>query len=133
MDARVFRRDVFNRTDGFDGVSAGFFLTGGDWEGEGVDDDVLNPHSPVVDEGVNEATRNSHLVFAGSRLAFLVDGEGNHGGTVFFHERHHGGKARPRTVSVFEVHRIHDRATPNQFQPGLDHGGLGGVDDEGKC
>ena len=53
VDSRVFRIDLADCLDGLDSVAAGFFLPGGNRESQGVHDDVVNAHSPLVDQGVH--------------------------------------------------------------------------------
>ncbi len=54
MDARVTAVHLSDRFDGFDSVSTSLLLTGGNWEGETVNDDVFDPHVPITNQGVNQ-------------------------------------------------------------------------------
>ena len=130
VDAGILRRDLPDRVDGLDRVAPGLLLAGRDREGERVHDDVVDPHAPFVDEGVDESGGDAHLVLGGARLALLVDGQGDHGGAVLLDERHDAPEPRCRALAVLEVDRVDDRSSADELHTGLQHGGLGGVDDE---
>ena len=130
VDAGVLGGDLADGLDGFDAVPAGLFLAGGDGEGQGVDDDVLDAHPPFAHQGVDEAGGDGHLALGGAGLALFVDGQGDHGGAVFLHERHDAREAALRAVAVLVVDGVDHRAAADEFEPGLQHGRFGGVDDE---
>ena len=93
MDAGVFGVDLANCFDGLDGIATGFFLAGGNREGERIHDDVIDAHFPVVDQSIHQTTGNTNLVRSGASLALFIDGESDHGSTVFFHQGHDASKA----------------------------------------
>ena len=93
MKARILGRDFLDGLDRFDRITPGFFLPCRDREGQGVDDDVLNPQTPLVDQRVNQATSDADFVHCGSRLALFIDGERDNGGSVFLDQWHDGGEA----------------------------------------
>jgi hypothetical protein len=76
------------------------------------------PQLPVRSWISRSATATFHR---GPRLAALVDGERDHGGTVLAHQRHDPGDARVGPVAVLVVDRVDDRAAAGQLEPGLDH------------
>ena len=61
-------------------------------------------------------------------MAFFINGEGDHGGTVGFDELHDALVAGAGAVAVFEVDGVHGAASTQVFKPGLDNIGFGGVD-----
>ena len=61
-------------------------------------------------------------------MAFFINGEGDHGGTVGFDELHDALVAGAGAVAVFEVDGVHGAAPAQVFEPGLDNIGFGGVD-----
>ena len=132
MDAGILRVEPADRVDRLDRVATRLLLTCRDREGEAVDDDVLDLHPPLVDEGVDQARCDAHLVVAGARLTLLVDRERDHGRAVLLDERHDASEPAGRGIPVFEVDRVDDRAAADQLEPGTDDVGLGGVDHERK-
>src|SRR5687768_3703409 len=117
VDAGILRGDLADGLDRFNAVPAGLFLAGGDRESQAVDDNVLYAHPPFTHQGVDEARGDRHLALGGARLAVLVDGQGDHGGTVFLHERHDAREAAVRAVAVLIVDGVDDRAPADVFEP----------------
>ena len=132
MDARILGVDLSDRLDRLDRVASGLLLPRRDGEGQSIHDDVVDPHAPLAHEGVDEPGRDAHLVLGRAGLALLVDGEGDHGGTVLLDERHDAAVARLRAVAILEVHRVDHRPTADELHPGLKHRRFGRVDDEGQ-
>ncbi len=130
MDAGILRRDLPDRLDGLDGIPAGLLLPGRDGKGEGVHDDVVDPHAPDADQRVDQAGSDAHLVLGGARLALLVDGEGDDRRAVLLDQGHDPAEARLRSVAVLEVHRVDHRPAADELHAGLKHGRLGRVDDQ---
>ena len=130
LDVRIAALQLGDRLDGLDAVAPGLLLPGGNGERQAVDDDVLDPHPPVAGQILDQPLGDGDLPLSGPRLAALVDGKRDHGGTVLAHQRHDPGDARVGPVAVLVVDRVDDRATAGQLQPGLDHGRLGRVEDQ---
>ncbi len=55
MDAGIKLIDFANSLDGLDGITPSLLLTGCNREGEAVNDDVVNSHVPVLDQGINQS------------------------------------------------------------------------------
>ena len=104
MDSWVEPVYLANCLDGLNRVLSGFFLASGNREGEAVHDDVLNPHFPIADQGVNQPGGNPDLVFASSRLTLLIDGQCDYGCAVFANQRHALLEPGIWSIAIFEVH-----------------------------
>ena len=125
---RVAALELADRLDRLDRVPPGLLLAGRYREGQAVHDDVGQPDAPVAGQVLDQPGRHRQLPRGGAGLALLVDGERDHGGAVLAHQRHHPGEPRARAVAVLVVDRVDHRAAAEQFQAGLDHLRLGGVE-----
>ena len=126
--SRVALLELLDRVDRLDAVPADLLLTGGDREGQAVDDDVLDPHAPVLGEVLDEAERHAGLPLRGAGLPLLVDAEADDRGAVLLRHRHDLDEARLGAVAVLVVHRVDGAAPAELLEPGLQHLGLGGVE-----
>ena len=112
-------------------VAPRLFLAGRDREGEAVDDDVVDAHPPVVDEGVDRVGRRCAPCRSAVRAwPCFVDRQRDDGRAVLLHERHDAAEAAVRAIAVLEVDRVDDGAAADEFEAGLEHGGFGRVDHE---
>ena len=113
--------------DGLDAVAPHLLLTGGDGEGQRIDDDVRLRYTPVPGDIGDETLGDAYLPLRGPRLTLLVDGQGDHGRAVASHQLHDALEPRARPVAVLVVDRVHRAAAAEVLETGLEHGGLGGV------
>ena len=88
------------------------------------------PHAPVLSQVGDQPLGDRDLPVGGPGLAALVDGQRDDRGTVLADHRHDPRDARVWAVPVLVVDRVDDRAPAGQLQAGLDHGRLGGVEDQ---
>ena len=130
LDVGMCVLDPADRLDGLDAVAAGLLLAGGDREREAVDEDVLRGDAVVVAQVGDEAVGDAQLPVGSARLAVLVDGQGDDPSPVLLDQRDDLGEPRAGAVPVLVVDRVHDRATAEHLQPGLEDGRLGGVQDD---
>ncbi len=128
VDAGVAAGDLADGLDGLQAVAAGLLLAGGDGEGEGVDEDVLDLHAPVAGEVLDEAFGDADLPVAVAGLALLVDAQGDHARAVLGDERHDAPVAGGGAVAVLEVDGVDHAFAAEGLQAGLDHVRLGGVE-----
>ena len=101
--------DLADRLDGLDPVAAGLLLTGGDREGQRVDDDVAGLHAPVDGQVGDQPLGDRDLPVRRTRLALLVDGQRDDRGTVLDDQLHDLGEPRVGTVAVLVVDRVDHR------------------------
>ena len=120
--------ELADRLDRLQRVAADLLLPGGDREGEGVDDDVLDVHAVVRGQVADEPVRDPDLPLGGAGLALLVDAQRDDRRTVLADQRHRPLEARAGAVAVFVVHRVDDRPAAQALQPGAQHLRLGGVE-----
>ena len=111
MNTWVLGGDFLDGTNGFKSVTTGFFLTGGNRESKRIHDDVFHPHVPLGNKVTNQPRSDSNLVSLVSGLTLFVNGQRNHGCTVFFNNRHDLCKARIWPIAVFEIHGVHNRSS----------------------
>ena len=128
LHAGVPALELADRLDRLQRVPADLLLPGGDREGEGVDDDVLDVHAVVRREVADQPVRDPDLPVGGARLALLVDAQRDDRGAVLPDQRHRPLEARAGPVAVLVVHRVDDRAPAQALQPGEQHVRLGGVE-----
>ena len=60
--------------DGFNSIAASFILTRCNWEGQGVDSDVHQTHTPVRGQILNQALGKGKLCVGCSSLTLFVNG-----------------------------------------------------------
>src|SRR5271163_185041 len=92
--------------DGLDAVFARLLLTGGDGEGQSIDEDRGFVDSPVAGDVVDQPLGDLDLLLGGTGLALFVDGQRDDRGAVFGDQLHGLGEARLGTVAVFIVDRV---------------------------
>ena len=90
MDAWIGGGDLTDGLDGFDGITSGLFLPRRDREGQTIHDDVFPAQTPLIHQGVDEATRDSDLVSLSSGLTLFIDGQGDNGSAVLLDQGHDG-------------------------------------------
>ncbi|CAB4576431.1 unannotated protein [freshwater metagenome] len=93
MEPRVLGCDFCNGVDCFNRIAAGFFLASCNGEGQGVDDDVLNPQTPLIHQRVNQLAGDADFVHRCSRLALFINSERDHRRPVFLDQGHDCGEA----------------------------------------
>jgi len=128
LHLRVLTLELTDRRDGLDAVATHLLLTGGDGEGEAVDDDVGFLHPPVLGQVGDQPVSDPHLPLGGASLTFLVDGQRHHRSAVLGHQRHGADEAGVRSVAVLVVHRVDGAPATEVLQPGPQHLRLGGVE-----
>ena len=119
LHARVAPLELGDRLDRLQAVAAGLLLAGGDREGEGVDEDVLDVHAPVVPQVLDQPAGHPDLPVGRAGLALLVDGQGDHGRAVLADQRHDLVEARVGAVAVLVVDRVDHRAAAQHLQARL--------------
>src|SRR5664280_1230679 len=124
--------DLADGLNGLQAIAAGLLLTCGDREGQRVHDDVLDVHAPLTRERRDEPGGHSHLVFTGSGLAGLVDGQCDDSSAVLLDHRHDPREPRTRPLAVPVVDGVDDRTATQQLEAGLENSRFGGVQDQRK-
>ena len=127
LHVRVTPLELGDRLDRLDRVPPGLLLPGGDREGQAVHDDVRLAHAPGAGQVLDEPGRDGHLPVRRAGLPLLVDGERDDRRPVLTDQRHDAGDAGSGLVAVLVVDRVDDGAPAEQFQAGLDHRRLGGI------
>ena len=117
-----------NGVHGLDRVATGFFLSGGNREGQGVDHDVLDAHSPVGGEVLDQPIGNTDLPFGRARLTLLIDGQSNDRCSVLAHEGHDARESGVRAITVFVVHRVDGCAATECLKTRFENRGLSRID-----
>ena len=128
LDVRVLALEFPDGVDRRLAVLAGLLLPGAEGEGQRVDEDVGLENPPLRREVGDQPLGDRHLVLGGARLALLVDREGDDGCAVLGDDREYARPAGVRPVAVLEVDRVDQAAAAEALEPGLDDGGLGGVE-----
>ena len=113
--------------DGFNAISPGFFLASRDREGQAVHNDVFDVQAVAAGDIVNQSFSNAHLVLSGTCLAFLINGQRNHCGTVLLHQFHDALVAGIRAIAVFKVDRVNDASSTQVLKACANNLRLGGV------
>ena len=90
-----------NGLDRLDAVPAGFLLSGGNREGQAVENDVALAQSEVLRDVGDRPLRDAYLPIRRPRLAFLVNGEHDHRSAVLRDQAHHPAESRVGAVAVF--------------------------------
>ncbi len=130
LHVRPARLDLADRLDRLQGVAPGLLLAGGDREGQAVDQDVLDPHPPAAGQVGDQPLGDAHLPVGGPCLPLLVDGQRDDGRPVLDDKRHDPGEPRVRAVAVLVVDRVDQSAPAELLKAGLQHRGLGRVQDD---
>jgi hypothetical protein len=118
----------FDPTDALDRLHRGgppLLVTGGEGEGEQVEDQRLGVEAVLLAGDVADAFGDLDLAFCRLRHSDLVDRQRDQSGAVGLGQGdHHVGLV----AAGLEVDRVDDRAAGDLLQRGLDHLGLGRVD-----
>src|SRR5215207_10124743 len=101
--------DLADGFDGLDAVPSGFLLSGGDREGEAVDDDVALAQSPLRSNVGDRTPGDAYLPLRGTRLAFLIDGQHDHRRTMLGAQLHDPVESRVWPVAILVVGGVDHR------------------------
>ena len=80
--------DFANGLDRLDAVPAGFLLSGGNREGQAVENDVALAQPEVLCDVGDRPVRDAYLPLRRPRLALLVDGQHDHRRAVLCDQAH---------------------------------------------
>src|SRR6185312_1794340 len=124
-----------NGLDRLDAVPAGFLLSCGNREGQAVENDVALAQPEVLCDVGDRPLRDAYLPLRYPRLAFLVDGEHDHGRAVLRDQAHDSAETRVGPVAVLVVGGVDHRAATETFQACSQYRRLRGVqhDGQGRC
>src|SRR5687768_16333466 len=107
---------MLDQSDTFDGLHRGkgeLGVTGGQGEGERVEDQVFRFQAVLAGYDVIDRARDLQLAFARLRHSDLVDRERDHRGAVRDNVRYDGVDS---LAAIFHVDRVDDRAARVLFQ-----------------